>query len=230
MHIILYILDALRADHLSCYGYQRETSPHVDALAREGVLFENCCTSTTWARPVAASILAGVYLDVHLTRSRSERFATSLTRLPQLLRRADFRAVAFSTMPNIASEIAFSEGFDQYRGPFRDPGVLAKRRAHKVVNKDLLKLLPDRVVARPYAEDMNDHLVPWLSENRDDNTFSLIWSTETHGPYGAPDGFRRYSTASPDRLSPYEIGHGRPVPRGTGTLATQERRAPAAGW
>lgn len=61
MHIILYVLDALRANHLGSYGYERDTSPYIDVIAEDGVVFENCFTSTAWTRPTAASIVTGAY-------------------------------------------------------------------------------------------------------------------------------------------------------------------------
>lgn len=192
MHIIIYVLDALRADHLSCYGYERETSPHIDELACEGVVFKNCFTSTTWTRPVAASILTGTYPGVHLARSRYDRISESLTRLPQVLRESDFKAAAFSTMGNVASEIGFGLGFDHYYDLFRDPDILAKRRKLNAAEEGLMHA-PDQEIALPRAEDVNDYLFPWLEQNRASKTFSFIWSIETHVPYRAPNGFRRFS-------------------------------------
>jgi len=196
MHIILYVLDALRADHLSCYGYKRETSPHIDALGREGVVFENCFTSTTWTRPVAASMLTGTYPGVHLTRSRQDMFSTNLTRLPETLKADGFKTAGFSTMGNIASEIGFDRGFDRYHDLFRNPAILAKRRRLDAAEEGLMHA-PDQDIALPRAEDVHDYLFSWLDENQDADTFSFIWSIETHVPYTAPREFRRFSGPEP---------------------------------
>jgi arylsulfatase A-like enzyme len=198
VHIILYVLDALRPDHLSCYGYDRETSPHIDALARDGVLFENCFTSSTWTRPVAASILTGCYPGVHLTRSRYDAFSSSLTRLPELLRAGGFSTAAFSTMGNLASEIGFDKGFDRYCDLFREPPILAKRRKRAGIQEGMLHA-PDERIALPRAEDVNDYLFAWLEDNHAIHTFSFIWSIETHEPYTPPDEFRRFSGSSHSR-------------------------------
>jgi len=198
MHILLYVLDALRADHLSCYGYKRETTPRIDALAREGVLFEHCFTSSTWTRPVAASILTGAYPDVHLTRSRYEMFSTPLTRLPEALKAKGFKTAAFSTMGNVGSEVGFARGFDSFHDLFRDPDILAKRRKLDAAREGLMHALHEKV-ALPRAEDINSRLLPWLAQNRTADTFSFIWSMETHVPYKAPSEFRRFSGATPRR-------------------------------
>ena len=47
-HVVLVSIDSLRADHLGAYGYHQPTSPHIDALAAEGVLVEHAISSTSW--------------------------------------------------------------------------------------------------------------------------------------------------------------------------------------
>ena len=51
LDVYIYLIDALRADHLGCYGYERPTSPVIDAFATEGVLFENAYTTAPWTHP-----------------------------------------------------------------------------------------------------------------------------------------------------------------------------------
>lgn len=200
MHIILYVFDALRADHLGCYGYERNTSPNVDALAQQGTVFENCFTVSTWTRPVAASILTGTYPGAHLTRSRYDMFSTNLVRLPEVLRAGGFKTAAFSTMGNVASEIGFGRGFDRAHDLFLDPAILAKRRRLDAGKEGLMHAL-DQGIALPSADDINDYLYPWLEEQQAKNTFSFIWSIETHVPYTPPDDFRRFSHPSPTRTN-----------------------------
>lgn len=192
MHIILYVLDALRADHLGCYGYEREITPNIDTLAQDGVVFENCFTSTTWTRPVAASLLTGAYPAVHKTRFRENMFSVGLKRLPELLQEAGFKTAAFNTMGNIAGEIGFNRGFDRYFDLFREPGLIAKRQRLNAAREGLLHTA-ETEIALPLAEDINDYLLPWLAERLEENTFSFVWSIETHEPYGAPEPFRRYA-------------------------------------
>ncbi len=194
MHIILYVLDALRADHLGCYGYERETSPHLDALAREGVLFENCFSSTTWTRPSAASLLTGTYPAVHQTRSRYDLFSTPLSRLPEVLSKVGYHSAAFSTMGNIAGAIGFSRGFDAYHDLFAEPDLLARRQKLDAAREGLLHS-DHKEVALPLAEDVNEYLFRWLETNQAAHTFSFIWSIETHEPYQAPEALRRFAAA-----------------------------------
>src|SRR5579864_4493620 len=59
-NVVLIIVDALRADHLSAYGYGRSTSPNLDRIASKGVLFENAIAPSSWTLPSHASILTGI--------------------------------------------------------------------------------------------------------------------------------------------------------------------------
>ena len=60
-NIILFILDAVRPDHLSCYGYDRKTSPTIDALANSGVIFKSAITAAPWTLPSHMAIFSGLY-------------------------------------------------------------------------------------------------------------------------------------------------------------------------
>ena len=192
MHVILYVLDALRADHLGCYGYERDTSPAIDKLSRVGVLFDNCFTSSTWTRPVAASILTGTYPGAHKCCRRDDMLTSNITRLPQILKKGGFKTVAFSTMGNVASDIGFDVGFDQYYDLFRDPDIMVKRRGLDPTQEALMHGKDERI-ALPRAEDINRFLLKWLKENRESNSFCFVWSIETHVPYSAPFEFRKFS-------------------------------------
>ncbi len=64
-NLLLISIDTLRADHLSCYGYARETSPNLDRLAAGGVRFESCFSPTSWTLPAHLSLLTGLAISVH---------------------------------------------------------------------------------------------------------------------------------------------------------------------
>lgn len=63
--IVLIVVDTLRADHMSCYGYPRPTSPAMCALAEDGVRFERAYTTQTTTTPAIASMLTGLYPHRH---------------------------------------------------------------------------------------------------------------------------------------------------------------------
>jgi len=69
-NIILISIDTLRADHLGCYGYERPTSPTLDQLACEGLLFEDVTSTSPWTLPAHGSLLTGLYPNRHGLKSK----------------------------------------------------------------------------------------------------------------------------------------------------------------
>src|SRR5689334_1737737 len=68
LHVVLIVVDTLRADHLSTYGYHRATSPVLDALAKEGAVFENAVSQCSWTQPSMVSMMTSAYLADEVTR------------------------------------------------------------------------------------------------------------------------------------------------------------------
>ena len=60
-HVVLILVDAMRADHLGCYAGKDMGTPNVDELARQGVVFQNAISQASWTRPSTASIMTGLY-------------------------------------------------------------------------------------------------------------------------------------------------------------------------
>ena len=128
-NVLIYIVDALRADHLSSYGYARPTTPNLDALAAEAsaVRFSAACSPSTWTKPVAASILSGCYPPAHGVRSRSDLFVRAVPRLPELLQAAGYRTAAVSTIGNVSSPMGYAVGFDKFVDLYKEPSLVSRR-------------------------------------------------------------------------------------------------------
>src|SRR5688572_19094297 len=71
-NVLVVLIDTLRADHLGCYGYERPTSPAIDAFARESVQFMRAYSQSTWTKPATASLFTGRYPRQHQAYLRSE--------------------------------------------------------------------------------------------------------------------------------------------------------------
>ena len=65
--IFIVLIDALRGDNVSCYGYSRRTTPHIDAFAHDATFFENGFSSSPWTIPSVATLFSGLYPSVHTT-------------------------------------------------------------------------------------------------------------------------------------------------------------------
>jgi len=117
-HVLLIVIDTLRAGHLSCYGYDRPTSPHIDRLAREGVRFERATAQSSWTAPSMVSLFTGR----HLAEERI-RVPDDCASLPELFRERGYRTGAFVVNPLVHNEEnGFRRGFERFEahGRFQD--------------------------------------------------------------------------------------------------------------
>ena len=115
--VILVVMDTLRADHLSTYGYGKPTSPHLSELAERGVLFETCYSTASWTWPATASILTGLTTMEHgLVGQRSSYLFEQSETLAESLQLAGFTTAAWSGNPIVSPRRNFDQGFESFHG------------------------------------------------------------------------------------------------------------------
>lgn len=100
-NILLFTVDCLRADHLGCYGYPRPTSPGLDLLASQGVVFERCIGQSGWTSPALVSILTGLYPEVTGVRGRASVPLPELPALPAVLARAGYEVPTLTYLASL---------------------------------------------------------------------------------------------------------------------------------
>lgn len=114
-NVVLIVIDTLRADRMSCYGAEKPTTPRLDALAREGILFEQAYATSSWTWPSTASILTGLMPEEHgVVSNESCTLHLSYETLAEALQGRGFTTAAFSCNPLIAAERYFDQGFEHF--------------------------------------------------------------------------------------------------------------------
>jgi arylsulfatase A-like enzyme len=113
-NVLLFVVDTLRSDRLSCYGYALNTSPYLDALAGEGVLFSNAVSQSSWTRPAIASILTSTYPGVHGAEDRPDIVRAGLPSLSTTLRENGYTTIGIINNPNLQTRWGFGSDFDRY--------------------------------------------------------------------------------------------------------------------
>ena len=113
-NILLISIDSLRADHLGAYGYDRPTSPNIDRLAAEGVLFSQATSTTSWTLPAHVSLLTGLYPQAHQVLRARERLADTVPTLAELMSQMGYTTAAFVSAPFLNSSYGMDRGFDVY--------------------------------------------------------------------------------------------------------------------
>lgn len=124
--IVFVTVDALRADRLSCDGYRLPTTPFLDRLAGEGVIFDRAYATSSWTPPAMASIFTGVPPMTHGVVSgeivdtkavRQPMLPESLSTIAELVGRSGYRTLGVASNRHLALDLGFGQGFDRYFDP-----------------------------------------------------------------------------------------------------------------
>jgi arylsulfatase A-like enzyme len=163
-HIFLITSDTLRADHLSVFGYARETSPALDSFARRSLHFTDAVTVTPKTGSSFATIFLGRHPREHGVASNFEALPPGLPVLAEQLKALGYDTAAFVGNPALRRGKGFARGFDAYQmmDGRRDEGV-------RSVNQAFLEW------ARPHD---------WTRP-----TFAWVHYMDPHGPYAPPAAF-----------------------------------------
>ncbi len=117
-HILLLSIDTLRADHLGCYGYGRDTSPHLDGLAAQGVRYHRALAPTPWTLPSHGALLSGVDPYLLGLTAQWRQIPPQAPMLAEALRQRGYRTAAFvDSTPRgfVGGQRGFDRGFDLFR-------------------------------------------------------------------------------------------------------------------
>jgi len=169
---ILISIDTLRADHLGCYGYDLETSPFIDSLAAQGVLFETAIVQLPGTLPSHMSIFTGLYPEEHGVFPPDAVLAETIATLPEVFKRHGFRTGGFTEGGYVDGSYGFARGFDT----FRDHGEQGPRRVEQTFARglDFLRLL-----------------------ETGERFFLFLHTYAVHDPYYPPEPFASQFGASP---------------------------------
>ena len=123
INVILISIDTLRPDHLSCYGYKRNTTPFLDKIANEGILFKKVISSSSWTAPAMASLFTSLNSSkhgvVHGTVKKDDVYnqevlQDSLVRIPTILKEHGFFTMGFANNFHLSKKLGFAKDFDVF--------------------------------------------------------------------------------------------------------------------
>ncbi len=117
-NILIVVIDSMRADHVSCYGYHRETTPNIDRLAAEGCLFETAITAAPFSPASYASIFSNLYPHQHGVNGDTVRvWPNGWPRLPEKMQECGYYTFCISNNGFVSEEMNGSRGFEAFAGP-----------------------------------------------------------------------------------------------------------------
>lgn len=214
-NIVVLVLDSVRADALSCYTGGGLT-PNIDAIAEEGLLFENAFAPATWTVPTHASLFTAAYPSEHGTDKGNSYLNPAYTTLAQRLRSAGYETVMYSNNVHLTDEFGFTRGFDvseTSHAVSNDENVInwndfIANRAHDTGvkkyfeildhvwgnrNKDLIKSLRNAIQLKYnyHFGDNGAQATNRFLRNYDfaDPSFVFVNYMEAHNPFEPPEDY-----------------------------------------
>ncbi|MEF8854117.1 MAG: sulfatase [Haloarculaceae archaeon] len=207
-NVLFVVLDTVRKDHLTPYGYEEPTTPTLASFAEDAAVFENAVAPAPWTLPVHASMFTGEYPSVHGATQESPYLEGSTT-LATALSAAGYATSCYSSNAWITPYTHLTDGFDDSDNFFKAmPGDLLSgplAKAWKTMNdSDRLRTLADRIVALGNAvherlaagggEDSKtpavvDRTIDFIddAEGAEAPFFSFINLMDAHLPYHPPE-------------------------------------------
>jgi arylsulfatase len=175
-NVLLITVDTLRADHLGCYGYSRPTSPNIDALARNSVVFEDAHCQVPKTNPSLASLFSGLYPQNHKDLRLRLTLPSSVQTLAGRLAAAGWNTAGIVGQFNLVRRSGLAQGFETYIDDFPHASDSAAPGRF-------------RTGSEKRAEDLTDLALGWLKDHSDSRFFLWIHYVDPHAPYDPPPPF-----------------------------------------
>jgi len=168
--VVIVTLDTTRADRLSPYGLMDVRMPHLERLAREGVLFNRALTVAPLTLPAHTSIFTGLLPASHHVRDNADApLEERYTTLAEILQQRGFRTGAFVGSAVLHADRGLSQGFATYQGVRRADTAFKRQRA---------------------GDEVMNEAIGWLEQNATEQF--LLWAHlyDAHAPYDPPEPYR----------------------------------------
>lgn len=163
-NLVFLLLDAAVSDHLSTYGYERKTTPYIDQLAQDGIIFNNAFTNASYTIASVATILTGLFPSTHSVLSSDFALPDDAILLSEYFKNHGFKTAAFTGNYFFSKAFGFQQGFDYFYEP---PLKNLLLHSELIVNE---------------AKD-------WITRNLDGKFFLYVHFREPHVPYAIPQNF-----------------------------------------
>jgi choline-sulfatase len=183
-NVLVVTIDTLRADHLGCYGYRRPTSPRIDALAKEGTLFETAYCPMPTTGPSHASLFTSLYPRRHGMLKNGWKLAEDLPTLAESLKQHGYRTGAVVSSFVLDPCFGMARGFDDYDSSFEAERATMGREIMwegEAVNGGFDQR----------ADATTLKAARWLEERQDERFFLWVHYFDPHSPYEPPEPHAR---------------------------------------
>jgi arylsulfatase A-like enzyme len=203
--VILIVLDTVRADHLSNYGYRRQNNKNLDEFARDALVFENCIAPAPWTLPSHASLFTGLYPTEHGAHGDLNREADwgpesmpvskDCVTLAEIFKQNGYKTTAVVSNYGIVSkDFQFDQGFDAFDSAPNIGDVCRQHLFRPIVHGFSLLTNLNSSIISPYrpAEAITAKSLRSVGENGSSSFFLFINYMDAHLPHSPPPPYNKW--------------------------------------
>lgn len=192
-NVIFIVADALRADHLSAYGYNKNHTSNIDGLAEDGILFTHHFAQSSWTKPQTATLLTSLYPSTHNTYLKPHVLPGEIETLAEVLQAMGYRTGGIVSNINLSPIFNFHQGFYDYYYLSPDYFFYAEESSSNLSLYNLMRLIRERLLFKKkyvyhYYQDaavVNERAFTWLGKVKDAPFFLYLHYMDPHDPYFA---------------------------------------------
>jgi len=188
-NVIIITMDTTRYDHLSCYGYDKKTTPNLDRFAEEGLLFEKASSVSSWTLPAHASIFTGLYPSRHgVYPENNVKLDNRHITLAEILSLNGYKTAGFIGGYFCSSFFGIAQGFNYYdENLINVPAEIKSFSLSKFFHR-LFKIKNDfferkGLMGKRIAPQINHSALKWLKKNNQTPFFLFLNYFDPHHPY-----------------------------------------------
>jgi arylsulfatase A-like enzyme len=204
-NVLLIVMDTVRADHLSLYGYDRETTPNLKRWAGRGIRFDKARSTAPWTLPSHASMFTGLWAH-QLSVGVSSPLDDTEPTLAEYLGDRGYSTAGFVANTYYCNAwYGIDRGFDRYEDFYENDVVSpveilqSSTLGRRIAKKAGIKLAtPGSKNSRKSAAQINRDALAWIAERPGRPFFAFLNYYDAHGPYEPPDNYRRRFTKTVD--------------------------------
>lgn len=204
-NIVIFLMDCVRPDHMSCYGYPKKTTPNIDAVRKEGVLFRNAITTSGWTLPTHASLFTGLYPSLHGAHREHLYLDDKYPTMAQILKEEGYETAGFSSVGYVSRKTGLDRGFANFYESFHKDGLRNQLDSYTMRYKIIrfFSLFFERI----RRDTIPGRIVNWKVKNwfrnrkRSKPFFLFVHYIDAHKPYRFNSYYNRLFISNEKKLN-----------------------------
>jgi len=202
-NVLLIVMDTVRADRLGAYGYTRPTTPVLDALARQGVVFERAVANSSWSLPSHVTLITGRLPGEHGGETIGGSYDGRFPTLASVLAARGYATAGFVANAGYAScARGMGGGFQRYEDSFAPASQIMDRVYAAKLNRLVAAPLGGNIAPREWnsARTLSREFLDWVDARGRRPFFAFLNFMETHYPYAPPAEFAARFAENPEPI------------------------------